>query len=1149
MVLLLVAAGAAALWSGWGSRAMGTPFPDDFDQSQVVSDYTISNAQELQSLAAASKSFDFAGVTIHLAADIDYTGQDSFQGIGNSTYPFCGTFDGEGHTIKGLYSTSSGLFLVIGSTDSPVVIRDLTLEGAQISGGEGRAVLVCRFSGAPQDTSKNGLIQNVSVIGSTGSFTGSNCGILVGRCQEDGQSITIDGCRVTDCQLVCTAASETNVARWGMVLGKDVSAGYSKISACTVTESTIGSENCNIDQAGLVLGGSFNAITIEGCQVMACGITTGLVSDTVTQELGGIAGCLKSSVGVVSDCHVASTTITTKGLSRYVGLLIGHPYGGTISDCTVKQSRIDSSYVDGLTQAEGLGGLIGYLSGSKATIQRCAVSRTTLQMADRAVYVGGLVGQVADTSAGTVLKDSHVSNSYLRADFTSTDTSSPYLGGVIGGALGQVTAQGVDAINVQITAASPLQGVGGWAGMLGGSSASDLKECEVFLSTIASTAAGTNTQVGGMVGQVVTAPARLWQCVVRESQLTFQGLVDSVGGMIGGIEAAGCVLTDSTVSQVTMDSSFSANTQYSRLIGGVLGSSSEKIHATDVRVEDLTIGLASLVQGMGGFAGYLSGTAPSVLTRCSVEGLQVTETQSPLDDTYMSYHISTFLGCVDSQTTLASCTVSDSHILLQGRMLYLGGLVASTYSDVLKTEPLHGTLTAENCSVTDSSLTTKQSRNCNESGGLVGWLSEGGRVTDCFVSGVTTPSNTNSGHVGGLIGYIPESTTQDVSTTVENCFVKGCTLSGKNSLSATIGNAVASGEVFRNNYHYGCTLLGGTESDASGAEEVTSGLTDGTLLAGLNGNSSWIQGTESPELDPGKVPYSSVKVMTYNIYYLTQNDSYPIADRQSKVIDLIDSCISDGVGVIGLQEVTKIWYDYIKNYVNQQNTDFVWCGYGRYGGTFGGFASGANDNGDAFSLILYDTSRYSKVEEGHFWLSDTPEEKSLFYTVASNYRVVNWVRLRDKTTGEEFVFLNAHFEQTQSTPITNSWGYTLDADSGVTARILQAQLVCDQMEAHAGGVPVIMVGDWNSYAGTDGYSTILAAGYQDLREIATDAEHCGAYNAWSRTDPARFAKGDHIVASEGCTGVSCQVLDTEDVDATTGYHISDHCPMVAEIRY
>ena len=1002
------------------SGAFGTAFPDSMTSAPTASEYYIENLTQLKSFQTASKSYDFAGITIHLAADLDWGGSagGNWGGIGKSAdISFCGTFEGHDHTISNLYSTSTGLFLIMGTTDHPATVKNLTISNAQISGAEGKAIVVSRINGNPASVSKNSLISNVHVVNSAASFTGNNCGVIVGRGQTGDDAVTIEGCTVTGTTLTCTASTTTNPARWGIIIGRDYSNGYSRINNCKVTDSDIVSTDCNLTHVGIIGGLISGATKIEGCTVDGCSISTGLETATLTEGLGGIVGCLQSGFGQISDCSVTDTTITTKGLCAYVGLIAGRIYGGLMENNTVSDSTINGLYNATNSQSSRVGGVFGCVSDNVSRIYNCSAKNVTINNASRFNSYGGLIGNVESSAAGTIIKD--------------------------------------------------------------------------------------------------------------------------------------CAVTDLVIANT-----YSTNSANSFYLAGAIGRCAGKVHITNVSVSGAQLTLATLVQGMGGFTGYISGSEPSVLTDCSVSNVSITQTQSPLDDTYMCYHVGGFVGCVDTDSKLAGCSVKGTTILMQGRTYYMGGLVGSTYSDQLKTTPVHGMVTVKNCQVTGSSLTTKQSRNCNEFGGLIGWLSEGGTVVNCFVSGMTNPSNTNSIHVGGLIGYIPESNSDSVDTTVKNCYVEGCTLNGKTALSATIGNAVASGEVFTNNYYYNCTLNGGTESGASGATKATSGLTDGTLVTSLNttngaaaNTKSWVQGSTGPILNSSRSGSTTAKVVSFNVYYLTQNDSYPIANRQSKVIDLIDRCYDEGVGVFGLQEVTGIWYNYINNYVKNTNTNLVWSGYGRYGGTFGGFASGSNATNDSFNLILYDKTRYDKTDEGHFWLSDTPDSKSLFYDVAYNYRVVNWVRLRDKTTGEEFVFCNAHLEDTKGTAIVNDWGYTIDSSCGPTARVKQAQVVCNEMNQHATGLPVVIVGDWNSYNGTDGYSTIISNGYQDLRKIAETADSCGSYNAWTRTDTSKFSFGDHIVANGLCTAILYDVLTDEDVDSATGYHISDHSPLYAEIRY
>ena len=67
--------------------------------------------------------------------------------------------------------------------------------------------------------------------------------IIVGRGLTGNDAVTITGCTVTGTTLTCTASSTTNIARWGLVIGRDQSNGYSRITDCTVKNSSIVSTN------------------------------------------------------------------------------------------------------------------------------------------------------------------------------------------------------------------------------------------------------------------------------------------------------------------------------------------------------------------------------------------------------------------------------------------------------------------------------------------------------------------------------------------------------------------------------------------------------------------------------------------------------------------------------------------------------------------------------------------------------------------------------------------------------------------------------------------------------------------------------------------------------------------------------------------
>ena len=90
----------------------------------------ISTPEELYALTqeGADLSRDY-----YLAADIDLSGYSDWTGI----LTFTGTFDGRGHTISGLTSTTNGLCQTVeAATADTVVIKNLRLEGKITLGGQ-----------------------------------------------------------------------------------------------------------------------------------------------------------------------------------------------------------------------------------------------------------------------------------------------------------------------------------------------------------------------------------------------------------------------------------------------------------------------------------------------------------------------------------------------------------------------------------------------------------------------------------------------------------------------------------------------------------------------------------------------------------------------------------------------------------------------------------------------------------------------------------------------------------------------------------------------------------------------------------------------------------------------------------------------------
>ena len=233
--------------------------------------YYVSNENGLLEWNKAAQS-DYT-LNCTLADNIDLTGKD-WTPIGtNFSNSYTGTFDGGGHTIKGLTVTTSdqyaGLFGQIGpgGTVKNVVLTEVNITSGTFVGG------VAGYS--------YGKIENCSV---SGSVSGSDVGGVVGY-QVDG---SITGCS--------SSATVKGTARAGGVVGV-TNGGATTLTACYATgDVTVENDGTNNACAGGVVG--FNAYsTVIACY--AAGNVSGTGSGTI--HVGGVTG--ENLDGTLTACY------------------------------------------------------------------------------------------------------------------------------------------------------------------------------------------------------------------------------------------------------------------------------------------------------------------------------------------------------------------------------------------------------------------------------------------------------------------------------------------------------------------------------------------------------------------------------------------------------------------------------------------------------------------------------------------------------------------------------------------------------------------------------------------------------------------------------------------------------------------------------
>lgn len=182
-------------------------------------------------------------------------------------------------------------------------------------------------------------------------------------------------------------------------------------------------------------------------------------------------------------------------------------------------------------------------------------------------------------------------------------------------------------------------------------------------------------------------------------------------------------------------------------------------------------------------------------------------------------------------------------------------------------------------------------------------------------------------------------------------------------------------------------------------------------------------------LFPTLVFSQQMNVLTFNIRLNTPNDgvnAWP--NRIDMVTGLLHFYDAD---LFGLQEALLGQILDIQKYL----PEYEWFGAGREDGKKEG----------EFSPVFYNKSTFDLLDQGTFWLSETPENPGKGWDAAYN-RVVTWGQFRSKENNNEFLFFNTHFDHI-----------------GVEARKNSASLILKKIEQINSGknLPVILTGDFN----------------------------------------------------------------------------------------
>ena len=261
-------------WADGGGESGAAELGYIYDSNTKT--YTVYNADGLLAWNEAAQKDRSINCT--LTADIDLTGKD-WTPIGTNFYnSYTGTFDGGGHTIKGLTVTTNDQYVgLFGRLGKAGTVKNVVMEGVQITSNHSLG-----YAGGVAGFSWGGTIENCSVSGSVSGTV--SVGGVVGIQWE----ASITGCS--------SSATVKGMVQVGGVAGETNSG--ATMAACYAT----GNVTIEIDPIDNILGGGlvgFNA----GSSVLACYATGNVTSTGSSTGYVHIGGFLGDNYITVTACY------------------------------------------------------------------------------------------------------------------------------------------------------------------------------------------------------------------------------------------------------------------------------------------------------------------------------------------------------------------------------------------------------------------------------------------------------------------------------------------------------------------------------------------------------------------------------------------------------------------------------------------------------------------------------------------------------------------------------------------------------------------------------------------------------------------------------------------------------------------------------
>lgn len=252
----------------------------------------------------------------------------------------------------------------------------------------------------------------------------------------------------------------------------------------------------------------------------------------------------------------------------------------------------------------------------------------------------------------------------------------------------------------------------------------------------------------------------------------------------------------------------------------------------------------------------------------------------------------------------------------------------------------------------------------------------------------------------------------------------------------------------------------------------------------------------------------TVRIVSFNVR--CKDDTFGSVEGRSQLIcSALEQYAPDSFGV---QEATQEWLDIL----GEKLSDYASVSQMRDG-----------KKSSEASAVFYLKDKYTLVDSGTIWLSDTPDEFASKFTLSFCPRIATWATLQNKTTGEIYTHINTHLD------------HVLES-----VRVKQINVLKSKVEElKAKGYPVVCTGDFNTKEGADAYNEMKNC-LLDSKYLAKNSDDGATFLNYGKnifeTRPIDF-----VFVSEGTEVETYKIIDEKIGDM----YLSDHAAICADVRF